>query len=127
MGALQRLAGLGAATAVAAALAVGLPTAAHAATYCSGNVIDQMDGNGFSSRLIQSYDGGSICVNTWNQTGHQAWTWAFIHYTNGANRAQDYGNYYQYASTGFVNKSGCWQWGGVPNSSGVWIFRTVCY
>lgn len=129
MGMTRRLAGLGAAAAMSAALMISVPTAAHAASYCSGNVVEQHDGNGFSSRLIESYDGNSICVNTWNQTGHQAWTWAVIKYPNGSDVAHDWGNYTQYASTGWVPKSGCWQWVGIPVSpgSGTWNVYYHCF
>ena len=102
----RRVAAIAAATVAAGTLAVVAPAAAQASTYCTGNLIQQVDAYGYSSRLIGSYDGGSICVNVWNQTGGQAWTWAFIKAANGgATLASDGpGYWWQYASTGFIGK-----------------------
>lgn len=98
-----RLAALTAATMATSALTLCTQTAAHASGPCNGNVIAQHDSNGFSTRLIQSYGGGSICVNTWNQTGGRAWTVAALNnYSGSPMVSPDEGNYYQYASTGFT-------------------------
>ncbi|MFD7644594.1 hypothetical protein ACFV4P_28550 [Kitasatospora sp. NPDC059795] len=121
---IRRLAGLGAAAAMSSALLLGLPTAAHAAGYCDGTVLRANSYNGMSSRLIRSYDGNSLCVNTWNQTGGYAWTEAVItKQVGGPDAAKDYGWYSQYASTGWVAKgNGCWWWGGTPVSPGANTF-----
>ncbi len=125
----RRLAGLGAVAAMTAALTISLPTAAHAANYyCTGNVVAQHDGSGFSARLIRSYDGGSICVNTWNQTGHLAFTDAELYDPTGFPAGGDGYYYYQYASTGWETLvSGCWRWLGTPNGSGGWNSYWNCF
>ncbi|WP_344443127.1 hypothetical protein [Kitasatospora nipponensis] len=124
----RRLAGLGAVAATTAALTISLPAAAHAADYCNGNVVAQHDGYGFSTRLIRSYDGRSICVNTWNQTGHQAWTKAELYDPTGFPAGGDFAPYYQYASTGWEPVvSGCWKWFGIPNGSGGWTGYQNCF
>jgi hypothetical protein len=110
---------------------IAAPAAQAATPYCSGNVIDQINANGFSSRLIESYDGTRVCVNTWNQTGHQAWTYAFLQYMDQTPAVPpDRGYYYQYASTGFTTKNGCYMWGGAPTTPGgtsTYYYGTHCF
>ncbi|GAA2750068.1 MULTISPECIES: hypothetical protein [Kitasatospora] len=116
----SRIAAALASAALTATLAVAGTGSAHAATpNCQGNVVDQKDNNGFSARLLVSYDGRSVCVNTWNQTGHRDWTWAELIDPNGNHHGGDYAQYYQYASTGWFPKtSGCWKFFGTPVTAG---------
>lgn len=123
------LAALAATVVAASALTLSGQTAAHASGYCNGTVITQHDEGGYSVRLIRS--GGSICVNTWNQTGGRAWTVAGLDDVNhNPLLPHDEGYYYQYASTGFAPIPGHCVWYGAvnrnPQQRGSYVFYEYC-